>query len=53
MPLIPRWLDLTRDAVAEMKDGDVILLRTPVIRAEETKNGEAFSMIWLPSATCL
>ncbi len=30
-------------AVAEMKDGDVILLENTRYRAEETKNGEAFS----------
>ena len=32
-----------RAAVAEMKDGDVILLENTRYRAEETKNGEAFS----------
>ena len=32
-----------RAAVAEMKDGDVILLENTSYRAEETKNGEAFS----------
>ncbi len=31
------------EAVAEMKDGDVILLQNTRYRAEETKNGEAFS----------
>jgi len=30
-------------AIAEMKDGDVILLENTRYRAEETKNGEAFS----------
>ena len=30
-------------AVAEMKDGDVILLQNTRFRPEETKNGEAFS----------
>ena len=30
-------------AVAEMKDGDVVLLENTRYRAEETKNGEAFS----------
>ena len=30
-------------AVAEMKDGDIILLENTRYRAEETKNGEAFS----------
>ena len=30
-------------AVAAMKDGDVVLLQTTRFRAEETKNGEAFS----------
>ena len=30
-------------AVAEMKDGDVVLLQNTRYRAEETKNGEAFS----------
>ncbi len=32
-----------KSAVAEMKDGDVILLENTRYRAEETKNGEAFS----------
>ncbi len=32
-----------RAAVAEMKDGDVVLLENTRFRAEETKNGEAFS----------
>ena len=32
-----------RAAVAAMKDGDVILLQNTRYRAEETKNGEAFS----------
>ena len=32
-----------RAAVAEMKDGDVILLENTRYRAEETKDGEAFS----------
>ena len=32
-----------RAAVAEMKDGDVVLLENTRYRAEETKNGEAFS----------
>jgi phosphoglycerate kinase len=32
-----------RVAVAEMKDGDVILLENTRYRAEETKNGDAFS----------
>ena len=32
-----------RAAVAEMKDGDVILLENTRYRAEETKNGDAFS----------
>ena len=44
MPLIPRWLaPNAKAAVAEMKDGDVILLENTRYRAEETKNGEAFS----------
>ena len=30
-------------AVAEMKDGEVVLLQNTRYRAEETKNGEAFS----------
>ena len=33
-----------RKAVAEMKDGDVVLLQYTRYRAEETKNGEEFSM---------
>ncbi|HIU66800.1 MAG TPA: phosphoglycerate kinase [Candidatus Caccomorpha excrementavium] len=32
-----------RAAVAEMKDGDIVLLENTRYRAEETKNGEAFS----------
>ncbi len=32
-----------RKAVAEMKDGEVVLLQNTRYRAEETKNGEAFS----------
>ncbi len=32
-----------KKAVAEMKDGDVVLLQNTRYRAEETKNGEAFS----------
>ena len=32
-----------KDAVAEMKDGDVILLENTRYRIEETKNGDAFS----------
>ena len=32
-----------KEAVAAMKDGDVILLENTRFRAEETKNGEAFS----------
>lgn len=32
-----------RKAVAEMKDGDVVLLQNTRYRAEETKNGEEFS----------
>ena len=32
-----------RAAVAAMKDGDVVLLQNTRFRAEETKNGEAFS----------
>jgi len=35
--------DNAKAAVAEMKDGDVILLENTRYRAEETKNGEAFS----------
>ena len=32
-----------KKAVAEMKDGDVVLLENTRYRAEETKNGDAFS----------
>ncbi len=32
-----------KKAVSEMKDGDVVLLQNTRYRAEETKNGEAFS----------
>lgn len=32
-----------KKAVAQMKDGDVVLLQNTRYRAEETKNGEAFS----------
>lgn len=32
-----------RKAVADMKDGDIVLLQNTRYRAEETKNGEAFS----------
>ena len=32
-----------KKAVAEMKDGDVVLLQNTRFRPEETKNGEAFS----------
>ena len=32
-----------KKAVAEMKDGDVVLLQNTRYRKEETKNGEAFS----------
>ena len=32
-----------KKAVADMKDGDVVLLQNTRYRAEETKNGEAFS----------
>ena len=32
-----------KNAVAQMKDGDVVLLQNTRYRAEETKNGEAFS----------
>lgn len=32
-----------KKAVSEMKDGDVVLLENTRYRAEETKNGEAFS----------
>ena len=35
--------DNARKAVAEMKDGDVVLLQNTRYRAEETKNGEALS----------
>lgn len=35
--------DKARAAVAAMKDGDVVLLENTRYRAEETKNGEAFS----------
>lgn len=35
--------DNARKAVAEMKDGEVVLLQNTRYRAEETKNGEAFS----------
>ncbi|MCL2404520.1 MAG: phosphoglycerate kinase [Defluviitaleaceae bacterium] len=35
--------DAVRAAVNEMKDGDVALLQNTRFRAEETKNGEAFS----------
>jgi phosphoglycerate kinase len=35
--------DKVRAAVDEMKDGEVILLENTRFRAEETKNGEAFS----------
>ena len=35
--------DTVKDAVDAMKDGDVILLENTRFRAEETKNGEAFS----------
>lgn len=35
--------DNAKAAVAEMKDGDVVLLENTRFRAEETKNGEAFS----------
>ena len=35
--------DKVKAAVAEMKDGDIILLENTRYRAEETKNGEAFS----------
>jgi len=35
--------DNARAAVAEMKDGEVVLLENTRYRAEETKNGEAFS----------
>lgn len=32
-----------KESVSEMKDGDVVLLENTRFRAEETKNGEAFS----------
>ncbi len=35
--------DNAKKAVAEMKDGDVVLLQNTRYRAEETKNGENFS----------
>lgn len=35
--------DKAKAAVADMKDGDVVLLENTRYRAEETKNGEAFS----------
>ena len=35
--------DNAKAAVANMKDGDVVLLQNTRYRAEETKNGEAFS----------
>ena len=35
--------DTVKVAVAEMNDGDIILLENTRYRAEETKNGEAFS----------
>ena len=35
--------DTIKAAVAEMNDGDIILLENTRYRAEETKNGEAFS----------
>ena len=35
--------DNAKAAVAAMKDGDVVLLQNARYRAEETKNGEAFS----------
>ena len=35
--------DNAKRAVAEMKDGDVVLLQNTRYRAEETKNGEEFS----------
>ncbi len=35
--------DNARKAVAEMKDGDVVLLQNTRFRPEETKNGEEFS----------
>ena len=36
-------VDNAKAAVAAMKDGDVVLLQNTRYRAEETKNGEAFS----------
>ena len=35
--------DSVKAAVAEMKDGEIVLLENTRYRAEETKNGEAFS----------
>ena len=35
--------DNAKAAVAAMKDGEVVLLQNTRYRAEETKNGEAFS----------
>ncbi len=35
--------DNAKEAVANMNDGDVVLLQNTRFRAEETKNGEAFS----------
>ena len=35
--------DNVREAIAEMKDGDIILLENTRFRKEETKNGEEFS----------
>ena len=35
--------ETAKKAVSEMKDGDVVLLENTRYRAEETKNGEAFS----------
>lgn len=35
--------DHAKKSVSEMKDGDVVLLENTRFRAEETKNGEAFS----------
>ena len=34
---------MQKAAVAAMKDGEVVLLQNTRYRAEETKNGEAFS----------
>ncbi len=45
--------DTVKAAVDAMKDGDVILLENTRFRAEETKNGEAFSRILLASAMYL